>query len=583
MAALPLAQAKPAAPRLAGSAVGDSGSSEALRRLHSALADLRAQAVVPMLMEAVACLKAHDIAAAAAWADKALSYEPEHGYAWYISAIAREKTGDLGGSLLAYEKAISLLPDAADVTNDLGRLAYRLQMLPVAEKLFNKYLVAHPGHPEGVNNLACVLRDQMRYGEAIELLRPSINADPDQALLWNTLGTVCTEQGEMEQATLFYDEALRIDPAMTKARYNRANARLALGDPTGALTDVDEALSEPSPPDETAMMRMARATMLIAAGDLERGWPAYEARLDPHYVDATTFMTNRPRWTPADDLTGRRLLLIGEQGLGDEVMFSKLVPDVLAALGPTGALTWAVEPRLVALCQRSFPTARVEPHATFRIGHQTVRAVMALGEWEDVDLWAPLGSLLARFRPAPDAFPAAPAFLRPDPERVAHWGREMAALGPKPKVGGLWKSLKMDSARARYFSPFEQWRPVLTTPDVTFVNLQYGDCAAELAQAQAKLGVTIHTPGGIDLKDDLDDVAALTCALNLVIGPANATTNLAGACGAPVWLISTPGAWPRLGVAHYPWYPSARVFAPPAYNCWAPVMKEIGAALRAGF
>ncbi len=93
------------------------------------------------------------------------------------------------------------------------------------------------------------------------------------------------------------------------------------------------------------------------------------------------------------------------------------------------------------------------------------------------------------------------------------------------------------------------------------------------------MGVQLWKPPGIDLKDDLDDLAALTLALDLVIGPANATTNIAAACGAPVWLISTPGAWPKLGTERYPWYPRTRVFNPPAFNTWLPVMEEIAAEL----
>ncbi|MBN9319694.1 MAG: flagellar protein FlbA, partial [Caulobacterales bacterium] len=146
------------------------------------------------------------------------------------------------------------------------------------------------------------------------------------------------------------------------------------------------------------------------------------------------------------------------------------------------------------------------------------------------------------------------------------------------KVGILWKSLKLTGARARYFSPFDAWAPVLTTPGVSFINLQYGDCSEELAAAEAA-GISLWTPPGIDLKDDLDEVTALTCALDLTIGFANATTNLAAAAGAPVWLISTPGAWPRLGTTRYPWYPQVEVFLPPQFRDWDPAMQAVAAAL----
>ena len=582
MSRLP-ASARPAAAapiplRAAATPVGDSASARQLERLRDELGAFRAQAAATMLQEALSRLQADDPKGGAEWALKALEHDERAGYAWYVLAIAREKAGDYGQALQCYESALQLLPDEGELANDLGRLAYRLDMPAVAERLFQKALARAPGSVEPTNNLACALRDQMRHAEAIEVLRPVIYAQPEHPMLWNTLGTVLTEQGDMPQALTFYEEALRLDPGFVKARYNRANARLALGDVEGALADVETALDAPAPADEQAMMRLARATMLIAGGDLARGWDAYEARMDPLYADAVHFLANRPLWTPDMPLAGRSLLVIGEQGLGDEVMFASALPDLEAALGPEGRLTLAVEPRLVPLFERAFSRARVEPHGTFKAGHRTVRAVLSLGDWEGIDAWTPIAGLLRRFRPEAGAFPDRAAYLRPDPAALAGWRRTVEGCGPGFKVGVLWKSLKIDAGRARYFSPFERWRPVLETPGVTFVNLQYGDCAAELAQAEAELGVRLVQPG-LDLKDDLDGVAALSCALDLVIGPANATTNIAAACGAETWIISTPGAWPKLGTGRYPWYPSARVFSAPAYNDWAPVMAEVAAAL----
>ncbi len=150
---------------------------------------------------------------------------------------------------------------------------------------------------------------------------------------------------------------------------------------------------------------------------------------------------------------------------------------------------------------------------------------------------------------------------------------------PGPKVGILWKSLKTSGQRNRFFSPFEQWAPVLKTPGVTFVNLQYGDSAEELARARREMGVEIFNPPGIDLKADLDDVTALCCALDLTLGFANATINLGAAAGAPAWMISTPGAWTRLGTDRLPWYPQMRVFLPETFGQWDGVMDEIAAAL----
>ena len=327
------------------------------------------------------------------------------------------------------------------------------------------------------------------------------------------------------------------------------------------------------------MMAFARATMLVAAGRLAEGWEAYEARLEPRHADVTHFAVDHSAWTPTSPLDGARLLVFGEQGLGDEVLFANLLPDVLAALGPTGRLTLAVERRLVPLFQRSFPQAEVGAHATYRIEHQSVRTAPFARD-RTFDLWAPMASLLRRFRPSVADFPASPAYLRADPARVAYWRARLADLGPGPKLGLLWKSLKVSSQRARFYSAFAEWAPVLATPGLRFVNLQYGDCEAELAYARDTLGVDLWTPPGLDLKADLDEVAALSSALDLVLGPANATINIAAACGAPSWFVCPPGGWPMLGTDRYPWYPTAKVFSPPGFNHWSPVMADLANALR---
>lgn len=560
---------------------GDSASPRAIRRLKGAVRALKTQDAVPILQRALAKVSQDLDREAAQLALQALALDEDNGLGWYVLAIALEKCGDYLQSLRCYERALQLLPGYDEIANDLGRLAYRLNLLEQAEKLFAWYFVRNPGSPDAANNLGCTLRDQGRFADAIEVLRPAILLQPTNPMLWNTLGTVLYEQGDMGQAMTFLDEAIRVDPAFAKALYNRANTRLSIGDTAGAVDDVDAAIPLVQPGGDLSMMRLARSTMLVAAGELGRGWDAYEERLSPTYADVTHYAVDRPRWSPEHDLRGRTLLVIGEQGLGDEILFASVLPDVVEALGPYGKLILAVERRLVPIFARSFPQAEVGAHATGQIGGRTIRSVPFLGEADRVDVWTPMASLLRRFRRSVEAYPARPAFLAPDPDRVAHWRR--ALEGPTPTIGLLWKSMKQASGRSRYYSPFDAWAPVLRTPGVRFVNLQYGDCAAELEQARARLGVEVVQPSGIDLKDDQDDLAALCAAVDLAIGPANAATNLAGAVGTPLWLISTPGAWPRLGSDRYPWYPRARVFAPPAFNAWDPVMIEVAEALAQAF
>ncbi len=578
---MPSVQAAAAPPTDAAPPLHDPGGSDPLQTLAHTLASLKAAALLPLLQEALEALNRGEEAQARDLTRRVLQADPDCGAGWHVAALCHERDGDLNGALAAYERALQLKPDDADLANDLGRLAMQMGLYEVAEALFRRFVEARPDAADGPNNLACALRDQLRYGEAVEVLRPAILRHPESALLWNTLGAVVAEEGASATAVTFFDEALRLDPGFAKARYNRANVRLSLGESAEALLDCETALASPQPGEtERAMMAFARSTMLVACGRLGEGWDAYEARLEPRHVDVTHFaVEGADAWTPAAPLEGRSILVFGEQGLGDEIMFANVLPDLLDALGPRGRLVLAVERRLVPLFQRSFPQAEVGAHDTYRVEHQSVRTAR-FARGQAFDLWAPMASLLRRFRRSPADFEGRGAFLRADPARVAHWRRALDPPAGGLSVGILWKSLKVASQRARLYSPFAQWVPVLATPGVRWVSLQYGDCQGELAHAREALGIDIASPPDLDLKDELDEVAALSGALDLVVGPANATLNIAAACGTPGWFVCPPGAWPQLGTRGYPWYPRARAFAPERLNDWAPVMAEVAAALR---
>ena len=576
------AHAAPTPARLAAGAMGDAGSRDALARLNEAMGELTAMAVAPMLQRAVDALKADDFRTGDTWALKALERDERNGFGWYLLAIARERAGDFASSVRAYESALKLLPNHAEVANDLGRLAFRMGLRPQAEKLFRHFLAAFPDHPEGANNLACALREQGKLDEAVEVLKPAILQRQDIPMLWNTMGTVVGEQGDFPSAELFFNEALRLEPDFAKARYNLGNSRLALGDAETALACCDAALALVTAPDERMMMRLSRATILMALGRAGEGWDEYEVRLDRQFGEVTHFLIDRPRWAPGADLAGKTLLVVGEQGLGDEILFANVLPDVLERLGPDGRLLLAVEHRLVPLFRRAFPQVEVSAHATYALQNRPARAAPGVADIDAVDLWTPIASLLREFRRSVADFPERGPLLKADPVRVAYWRDQVAAAGPGKKVGLLWKSAITKDARHRHFSPFEGWAPVLAQPGVSFVNLQYGDCAAELELAREQFGVDIWQPAGIDLKQDLDEVAALACAMDLVVGFSNATLNIAAACGAPTWLVSTLGAWPRLGQSDsYPWYPQVRMFLPPQYGDWDGVMGQLAGELGA--
>lgn len=564
---------------ISGTTMGDSASAEALARLDRAAAELKNRKTARLLAQAIGAIHARDYKKADELALEVLAKDERQGVAWHVLAIAREKNGDFVSSMRAYEAALQLLPDHGPVAGDLGRLAYRMDMPELAAKFFAHYRLARPDCVEAVNNLACALRDLNQCDDAIEILKPAIMQDQGQPILWNTLGTVMCSLGDGRQALTFFDEALRLAPAFGKGYHNRAYARLDLGDVQGALEDCESAIAHADSVEDLAMMQFARSTVLLCLGRVSEGWAAYESRFSHDLSDAPRFLIDAPRWSADQPLAGKRMLICAEQGLGDEVMFANMLPDVIDAIGPDGALSIAVEHRLIPLFQRSFPNAEVSAHRTVAFEGRVHRTTPNVSDWSKIDQWAPIGSLLPVLRPSIESFPKRPNFLVADPERVAHWRKQLEAAPKGPKVGLLWKSLKLNGERARQFSPFDLWRPILETPGITFVNLQYGDCADEIEYAKTELGIDIWQPEGIDLKKDLDDVAALCCAMDLVVGFSNATINLAGACGAPVWQISGAASWTRLGTESLPWYPQIRCFSSSDYYDWEPTMREVAQAL----
>lgn len=566
---------------------GDSASPEAIRKLSRQLASPKLavktqRKALEKLKAALMAIRAGDFGLGARRALDALKLDETNGLGWHVLAICREKSGDLGQALMAYEAALKLLPNETDVAHDLGRLAQQIGYLDIAEKLLLKYLAADPGHVEATNNLACVQRDQKRYGDAVETLRALLGVEPDSPVLWNTLGTVLSDQGDMRTALTFFEEALRHDPGFSKARYNRANARQPLGDPLGALEDMDAALPGAESPYEKAMMTMARALLLMTLGRIPEGFEAYEARLDPHLPEAMRVAVDAPRWDGgADALAGRRLLIVGEQGIADEMVFGSCIGDAIAAVGPEGKVFVAVEPRLVGLFQRAFPSAVVGGHRAVKLEGRITRYIPFLEDIPDgggvVDGWIPMASMLALFRPSIQSFPDRRGYLPAEPARVAHWKAELDKLGPGLKVGLHWKSLVLTGSRARYFSSFERWRPVLETPGAVMVNLQCGDVTDDLAAAAAA-GVSIWSPP-INLKDDLEDVAALSVALDIVIGPGIAGTNLAAAVGATAWMITAPDDWHFLATDRYPFYPHLRHFRRDDFDAWEGAIARVREAL----
>ncbi|MBA2587621.1 MAG: tetratricopeptide repeat protein [Alphaproteobacteria bacterium] len=522
-----------------------------------------------------------DVVRSGQWALKATEADPDNSKAFHVLAMALERMGHLHKALVTYERAFELDPRDPELLINLGLTAWNLKLTDGAAKMFQLYIASCPDSPLGYNNLGSVQSDMGEVDVAIETLRAALYRMPEEAMLWNSLATVLAENSRAQESVIFYEEAARLAPGFARAYHNLGYAYLHLSQMDKALIAYDRALELVIDPAERIETRHSRSICLIGLGQVEEGFREYEIRNNERFRCYFHHMINAPKWQ-GEDVRGKKLLLVGEQGLGDEIMFSNILPDAYEAVGETGKLQICVDPRMIPLYQRSFPRAEVGGYDDRTLiddnGNKALRLVPFLKD-NLPDYWAPMGTALQYYRKSLDAFPHKP-FLFPDDKRVAAFKEKLAAL-PGKKVGICWRSMLMTGKRAKYFSPIDAWGDLLKTPGITFVNLQYGDSAPDIARAEGKFGVKIHSMEGLDLKDDIDGTAALCRALDLVVSAPTAAAHTAASVGAEVWYLSVGLGWPQLGTAEYPWYANTRVYWPEKFGDWDAIMPRFASDLAA--
>ncbi|WP_448205587.1 tetratricopeptide repeat protein [Azospirillum sp. sgz302134] len=495
----------------------------------------------------------------------AVELQPDYAKAWYNLGNALRAQHRTADALRALARAVALSPGMVEAHNNLSDALVAAGRLDEALAQTRLALRLRPDDAKAHYNLGAVLQKKEAYEGAEIAYRQALRRDPNHLMALNNLGGVLQKLGHPEQAELCYRQALRLHPHFVEAIYNLGNALQAQGKLDKAEVCYEEALAQ-NPELATASYNLALLALLH--GQIERGWHGYGTRfaagqaVPDRRIDA-------PLWQ-GEGLRGRRLLIWREQGVGDEILFASCYADVIAWGG--GPVTIETDRRLVGLFARSFPRATVRAQTIDPEGRETVVP-------PDCDLQIPAGSLPLLLRSTLGGFDQTGPWMRPDPARVALWRERLDALGPGLKVGIGWRSQLITRERKGAYTTLDQWGPIFAVPGVVFVNLQYDDCAAEIAAAEARFGVRIHRWDDLDLKDDFEGAAALTANLDLVISPAMSAGELAGALGVPVWRFGAQD-WTQLGCAVRPWFPTMRLFQPRTGESFDDVLAHMAATLK---
>lgn len=473
--------------------------------------------------------------------------------------LVRLGEGDPVQALDYFHLALHYAPDMFTACAAKVRAQNALGKSSEAADAYRDFLRSNPGHAGAARELAVWHYARGEYAPAMELLRPLTQRRPPDRDACNLLGLILgREFGQFDEAERLLRQALEPDPAWSAALCNLGWILLENGDHAQGLTLLDAALLRNPDDHET---RLVRSYMNLKRGDFKSGWRDYEARHLSSFALRPSF--DFPPWDGAE--SANTLLIYGEQGFGDQIMFASCFEEAIAR---AGRCIIDCDRRLVALFRRSFPEAMIEASAP--AGQQSAWSARAHG----VDCQIPMGSLPRLWRNRREDFPQHAGYLRAAPERVAYWRARLDELGPGPKIGLSWRGGVAATRRHLRSLALGEFLPLLRLP-ARFVSLQYGDCGDDLNLLRREHGVIL--PHWQDAIDDYDETAALVCALDLVISVCTAVIHLAGALGKPVWvLVPAVAEWRYLDRGEkLPWYPSAQLFRQAETGRWQDVITRV--------
>lgn len=490
----------------------------------------------------------HSPAVARAFYDRALTVDP--GYApaagRVVDLLLRD--GRTDEASVRADRAARHSPLSASAWRNAATAALAAGQRATAARCLRRALASEPGDGPGWRLLGQLGHDD-GAGEAA--YRRAIRAEPGDVSSRVNLGALAHESGRIDEAVTQYRAALALDPDDLGTLTNLAAAELDAGASSAALAAAQEALRR-APADTKALW--IKSWIALLRRDFETGFAHYDLPWREPMPDLPEHARRFPLWDGAAVERGR-LLLWCEHGVGDELLYAAFVPDLIARGVPVVLET---DPRLVPLLARSLPGAEV-------IGRGSRLPAGIAAQSSTLRL-----PMLAWRRDG--AFRTGKAWLVPDPARRETMRRALLATGPSsPAIGLCWRTGNPRTG-ARKSTRLTDWLSLLGDRRRRIITLQY-DPGDEHHEA-------LEPFPGLDVKDDLDGLAALISVLDHVVTIAGITAHLAGGLGvetdvlvppAPVWF------WFEAGES-CPWYPSARLHRRRADGGWRDVIEMIAAA-----
>jgi tetratricopeptide (TPR) repeat protein len=488
--------------------------------------------------------------------DRALAHDPSSVVDWCNRGAALVDLGRVAEAVDSFARATTLAPDFAEAHYNCGNALAKLDRHGEAVASYDRALALKPDYVDALNNRANALNQLGRLPEALAGVEAALSLAPDHNGALVTRSVLLRKLRRSAEALASCERALALRPDDTDALTVRADLLTDLERFDDAIATLDRIMA--LKPDDVAA-KWNKSVICLGLGRFQEGWPLYEHR----WAGAKGLVPRgyaQPRWSGR--AVNGTLLVWGEQGLGDEILHASMLPDVLAR---TPSVVFEVEPRLAPLFARSFPDVAV-------IASQKE---LYAGK---ADAQEPLASLGRFLRRSFEEFPrrdrgylvADAARARALRARLASDGRRVIGLSwvSKAPVGGASKSARLADFEA-----------LLRLPGCRFVDLQYGDTSEERAALARDLGIVVERLGDIDNTNDLDGLAALMSACDVIVTVSNTTAHLAGSLGRPTFVM-VPHGYARIWYWFYdrnqsPWYPHVAVWRQQNGQPWADVVAAV--------
>lgn len=441
-------------------------------------------------------------------------------------------------------------PDNAVILNYCAVTYLKLNQNQLALDFLKRLVNKEPSNLDAWVNLTYVANLLNNNTDSLYYATQALSLNPNETKLYNNMGSALQTIHRYKDAMVCYETALLLDSSNVNAITNIATILDKQANYYESIKKYQEAIDLfVVNPNELNEIQYRMSFPLLGAGNLDLGWEYYDKGFEISGGRGRT--PNRkfqiPQWN-GKKIIGGKLLIWREQGLGDEVWFYSLIHEVL---NYCENITIECSSRLLSLVQRAFPTCTVRIETPFS----------ELADLNTFDFHIPVGSLCRIFRSSWENFSPSKGYLKPDAELLNIFSSRLASFQRKLLVGISWRSGNLLTSRNIHYAPISDWEPIFKVPNIQFVNLQYGECSEEIFNVKKYYDVDILNFEDIDLKNDLESVAAIIHNLDLVISVSTFISPFTQALGTPLMLINHKN-WSMLGQSKWPWYESVKVYCP---------------------